>query len=69
MELLPRVIVSATIRGRWEGTATEEERPINIKAHGQKPGKDDKWLQVALEEEYTIVVNLRRINKAKVMAQ
>lgn len=71
MELLPRVTVSVSLRGRWKNTPADkgtEERPIQIHANRQSSGKrDDNWLQVAMEEEYTLVVNLRRINKVRVM--
>ena len=70
VELLPRVAVSVSLRGRWADTPAEkgtEERPILIHKNGPSSSqRDDKWMQVATEEEYTLMVNLRRLNKAKV---
>ena len=70
MELLPRIAVSVSLRGRWADTAADkgtEERPILIDTNRQGSSqRDDTWTQVATEEEYTLVVNLRRLNKAKV---
>ena len=70
VELLPRITVSVSLRGRWADTPAAkgtEERPILIHTNRQSSSpRDDKWIQVATEEEYTLVVNLRRLNKAKV---
>ena len=73
MELLPRIAVSVSLRGRWADTAADkgtEERSIRIHTNRQGSSqRDDKWTQVATEEEYTLVVNLRRLNKAKVFTE
>lgn len=59
MQILPRIEVSAAIRGLWEGAEEEQEKTILL---------DDRnsYISVTKDQEYTIEVRLKRVNNFRV---
>lgn len=56
VQLLPRLQVSVSVRGE-----TEEDRCLVLNGD-----RSAQWLQVVREQEYTLVINIRRLNKIRV---
>lgn len=59
------VELSIKLRGAWaDGDgAQQEERPLNIKI---VEGRHDNWSKVHADQEYSLNVNLKRLNHCKV---
>ncbi|XP_067947750.1 activating signal cointegrator 1 complex subunit 3-like [Watersipora subatra] len=63
VRLMPRIAVSVSLRGVGEVAGDADvEHAVKIDA---KVRSEEKWLQVSKDQEYTVVVNLRRTNKFK----
>lgn len=58
---MPTVNVQLSIRGWWDGSSQEEEAERKIKI----PADRENWVEVHAEQEYTLVVNLHRLNHSR----
>ena len=61
MQLLPRMRLALSIRGFWEGSVDQQQKEIGLGS-----SYNGGWLTVARQQEYTLMVNLKRLNKTKV---
>ncbi|XP_067947323.1 activating signal cointegrator 1 complex subunit 3-like [Watersipora subatra] len=63
VRLMPRIAVSVSLRGVGEVAGDADvEHAVKMDARVRS---EEKWLQVSKDQEYTVVVNLRRTNKFK----
>ncbi|XP_032375241.1 activating signal cointegrator 1 complex subunit 3 [Etheostoma spectabile] len=57
---LPVLEVEMSVKGWWEESQEETERPLP--AAGANPKAESRWLDVHADQEYVLQVSLRRIN-------
>ncbi|XP_034729365.1 activating signal cointegrator 1 complex subunit 3 [Etheostoma cragini] len=57
---LPVLEVEMSVKGWWEESQEETERPLP--AAGANPKAENRWLDVHADQEYVLQVSLRRIN-------
>ncbi|GFY27543.1 activating signal cointegrator 1 complex subunit 3 [Trichonephila clavipes] len=61
---LPKISITAAIKGWWDESANEEMRPLNMKeSRGIRP--DSHWLDVHADQEYVLTVNFRRLSRPR----
>ena len=58
---LPVVEVSLGVQGWWEDSPGQTQRPLPARGSGRRDG----WLDVHADQEYVLLVSLRRINTAQ----
>lgn len=64
LQQLPILNVNITVKGTWGSNENEFQAKVNIKVN-EENRKDSDWIQVHADQEYTLVVNLHRVNKSR----
>lgn len=58
---MPSMNIQLSIRGWWDGSTQDEEAERKIKI----PADRQTWVEVHAEQEYTLMVNLHRLNHSR----